>query len=49
MTQQQVMDQSIEVVRRRIDELGTREPDHHASPAKTASWCRCRACKIRSS
>jgi protein-export membrane protein SecD len=27
LTRQQVMDQSIEVVRRRIDELGTREPD----------------------
>jgi preprotein translocase subunit SecD len=27
ITKQQVMDQSIEVVRRRIDELGTREPD----------------------
>ncbi len=27
ITRQQVMDQSIEVVRRRIDELGTREPD----------------------
>src|SRR5581483_8812980 len=26
-TQQQIVDQSIEVVRRRIDELGTREPD----------------------
>ena len=29
-TQQQVLEQSIEVVRRRIDEMGTREPDHHA-------------------
>jgi protein-export membrane protein SecD len=27
LTRQQVMDQSVEVVRRRIDELGTREPD----------------------
>ena len=27
LTRQQVMDQSIEVVRRRIDALGTREPD----------------------
>ena len=27
MTKQQVMDQSLEVVRRRIDELGTKEPD----------------------
>jgi SecD/SecF fusion protein len=27
LTRQQVMDQSIEVVRRRIDELGTKEPD----------------------
>ena len=26
-TQQQILEQSIEVVRRRIDELGTREPD----------------------
>ena len=44
-THEQVMEQSIEVVRRRIDEMGTREPDHRALRATTASWCRCPACR----
>ena len=43
-TQQQILEQSIEVVRRRIDEMGTASPTSRAR-ATTASWCRCRACR----
>jgi preprotein translocase subunit SecD len=38
LTRQQVLDQSIEVVRRRIDELGTREPN--IPPGSRSSWAR---------
>ncbi len=45
--QQQVVEQSIEVVRRRIDEMGTKEPDDCAVNGTTASWCRsARLCRI---
>ena len=39
--------QSIEVVGRRVNELGTTEPIIQRQ-GSTASWSRCRACRIRS-
>ena len=40
---QSAINQSLEVVRRRIDELGTREGLDPAAGAGPASWCKCRA------
>jgi SecD/SecF fusion protein len=39
------VDQTIEVLRRRVDALGTTEPNIQRQGADRIVWCRCRACR----
>ena len=41
----QSVEQSIQIIERRVNELGTVEPSIRAR-ASTACWCRCRGCRI---